>query len=138
MPAKLKRGDLIKLSTNPLKLIKDEKLQTKFMLHLITPSAVPPYIEELLQQSVPGKRVTLDNSNFSSRVEADPFGVDESSSEDEDEEISSANNDTTAVEATDELQQQSSSSAPNPRIHACSRTRRTKPFKGSLWRCWSS
>jgi hypothetical protein len=71
-------------------------------------SSIPqdPYIEELLQQSVPGKRVTLD---LSSRDKADPSGVDESSSEDEDEEVSSGNNDTTAVEATDELKESESS-----------------------------
>jgi hypothetical protein len=59
-----------------------------------------PYTEELLQQSVPGKRVTLDILDLSSRDEADPFGVDESSSEDEGEDVFSGHNDTTAVAAT--------------------------------------
>ena len=43
-----------------------------------------PYLEDLLYESVPGKRVTLDIPEFGSRNQSDPFGIDESSS-DEDE-----------------------------------------------------
>ena len=55
------------------------------------------------------KRVTLDIPDFSSRNEANPFGIDKSSPENEDEEVSSANHDTMAVEAMDDLEESESS-----------------------------
>src|ERR1700684_2188175 len=47
-----------------------------------------PYVEEILHDSVPGRRVTLDIPEFRNRNEGNPFGIDESSSEDDEEEES--------------------------------------------------
>jgi hypothetical protein len=51
-----------------------------------------PYIEDLLKESIPGKRVILDIPELESRNQSDPFGIDESST-DEDEVESSTSQD---------------------------------------------
>jgi len=60
-----------------------------------------PYIEELLQEAVPGKRFTQDIPDFRGRDESNPFGADESSSEEE-EEVYSTKQDTARAEAANE------------------------------------